>query len=95
MSNINTMSSDRGGCPPVVLHSATVLVHGCGGAHAIEQLILLPIMFDGLPSRLIVASKHSPQHNKVSTCTCEEERERVRDMREGGGVLLHRKFGCD
>lgn len=38
-----------------------------------------------------MASKHSPQHNKVSTCTCGEGRGRE-GMREGEGVLLHRGF---
>ena len=35
---------------PVVLDSPTVFVHGSGRAHAIEQLVLLPVPLNDLPS---------------------------------------------
>lgn len=44
-----------------------VLVHGRAGAHPVEQLVLLSISGDHVSSALVVTSKHTSKHHKVST----------------------------
>lgn len=46
-----------------------VFIHGCTGAHSIEQLIFLPVLGDDVSSTLVMAGKHTAKHHKVSPRT--------------------------
>ena len=48
-----------------------MLLHGCVGAHAVEQLVLLAVLLDDFAPALIVASQHATEHDKVCPRTCQ------------------------
>lgn len=50
---------------PVLRHASRMLLHGCVGAHSIEQLVFLAVFLNSLTPAFWVASKHATQHHKV------------------------------
>lgn len=62
-----------------------MLLHGCIRAHPIEELHLLAILLHDLSSTLVVACKHSSEHDKIGAGPCDQQShtsgngERVKD----------------
>lgn len=52
---------------PILCNSTNIFLHGCVGAHAIEEFVLLAILLNDLSGALVMACKHSSHHHKVST----------------------------
>lgn len=51
---------------PILSNSTHIFLHGCVGAHAVEEFVFLPVLLDDLPRALVVACEHSSHHYEVS-----------------------------
>lgn len=50
-----------------------MLLHGCIRAHPVEELHLLAILLHDLSSTLVVACKHSSEHDKIGAGSCDQQ----------------------
>ena len=80
---------------PVFSNTSCISFHCCGRAHAIKEFILTSIPINRLTPWLIMTSKHTTQHDKISTSTWEEKREKKREEKIEifGGLKLTKSFG--
>lgn len=54
---------------PIFSNSSDIFLHGCVGAHAVEEFVLLAVLLDDLSGALVMARKHPSHHHKVSPST--------------------------
>lgn len=76
---------------PVLRHASRMLLHGCVGAHSIEQLVFLAVFLNSLTPAFWVASKHTTQHHKV--CSSPWESNGKGQTKQKHSNLLFKSWG--